>query len=235
MHSISRRQQGRSGSDPAVRSILAALVAGRSSTVGSDARPSSRVKPRTRRDSFVGARLCGRKRGPSCPSLPRGDFNVWLNRETKRRPRSRPASGSGRPDLERLDAAARCCRSSRSAADQWECRLLSDPGPTLVIEYAPQRGTNHIHTIIRDPPAGQGLKRDRHGARRVKARTSGATSARHNRDAGPFALNNAADDHNSTVLWTAKLKQVEVENNPPPYQSCDQSTVLSEVGHPFLR
>jgi hypothetical protein len=24
-------------------------------------------------------------------------------------------------------------------------------GPTLVIEYAPQRGTNHIHTIIRDP------------------------------------------------------------------------------------
>jgi hypothetical protein len=24
-------------------------------------------------------------------------------------------------------------------------------GPTLVIEYAPQKGTNHIHTIIRDP------------------------------------------------------------------------------------
>jgi Protein of unknown function (DUF3500) len=24
-------------------------------------------------------------------------------------------------------------------------------GPTLLIEYAPQRGTNHIHTIIRDP------------------------------------------------------------------------------------
>ena len=24
-------------------------------------------------------------------------------------------------------------------------------GPTLVIEYAPQRGTNHIHTVIRDP------------------------------------------------------------------------------------
>ena len=24
-------------------------------------------------------------------------------------------------------------------------------GPTLVIEYAPQRGINHIHTIIRDP------------------------------------------------------------------------------------
>ena len=24
-------------------------------------------------------------------------------------------------------------------------------GPTLLIEYAPQRGTKHIHTIIRDP------------------------------------------------------------------------------------
>ena len=24
-------------------------------------------------------------------------------------------------------------------------------GPTLLIEYAPQGGTNHIHTIIRDP------------------------------------------------------------------------------------
>ena len=28
---------------------------------------------------------------------------------------------------------------------------IESKGPTLVIEYAPQRGTNHIHTIIRDP------------------------------------------------------------------------------------
>jgi hypothetical protein len=24
-------------------------------------------------------------------------------------------------------------------------------GPTVVIEYAPQGGTSHIHTVIRDP------------------------------------------------------------------------------------
>ena len=31
-------------------------------------------------------------------------------------------------------------------------------GPTLVIEYAPQGGTNHIHTIIRDPSNDYGLE-----------------------------------------------------------------------------
>jgi hypothetical protein len=31
-------------------------------------------------------------------------------------------------------------------------------GPTLVIEYAPQGGTNHIHTIIRDPSNDYGQK-----------------------------------------------------------------------------
>jgi hypothetical protein len=31
-------------------------------------------------------------------------------------------------------------------------------GPTLVIEYAPQGGTNHIHTIIRDPSNDYGKK-----------------------------------------------------------------------------
>ena len=31
-------------------------------------------------------------------------------------------------------------------------------GPTLVIEYAPQGGTNHIHTVIRDPSNDYGKK-----------------------------------------------------------------------------
>jgi hypothetical protein len=31
-------------------------------------------------------------------------------------------------------------------------------GPTLVIEYAPQGGTNHIHTVIRDPTNDYGQK-----------------------------------------------------------------------------
>jgi hypothetical protein len=31
-------------------------------------------------------------------------------------------------------------------------------GPTLVIEYAPQGGTDHIHTIIRDPTNDYGVK-----------------------------------------------------------------------------
>ena len=31
-------------------------------------------------------------------------------------------------------------------------------GPTLVIEYAPQRGIHHIHTIIRDPSNDYGPK-----------------------------------------------------------------------------
>jgi len=31
-------------------------------------------------------------------------------------------------------------------------------GPTLVIEYAPQGGTNHIHTVIRDPANDYGEK-----------------------------------------------------------------------------
>jgi len=29
-------------------------------------------------------------------------------------------------------------------------------GPTLLIEYAPQGGTNHIHTIIRNPGSDYG-------------------------------------------------------------------------------
>ena len=29
-------------------------------------------------------------------------------------------------------------------------------GPTLLSEYAPQGGTNHIHTIIRDPSNDHG-------------------------------------------------------------------------------
>ena len=31
-------------------------------------------------------------------------------------------------------------------------------GPTVVIEYAPQGGTDHIHTIYRDPTTDYGAK-----------------------------------------------------------------------------
>ena len=34
-------------------------------------------------------------------------------------------------------------------------------GPTLLIEYAPQGGTNHIHTIIRDPSNDYGKELNR--------------------------------------------------------------------------
>jgi hypothetical protein len=30
-------------------------------------------------------------------------------------------------------------------------------GPTVVIEYAPQRGTGHIHTVIRNPNDDYGV------------------------------------------------------------------------------
>jgi hypothetical protein len=31
-------------------------------------------------------------------------------------------------------------------------------GPTLVIEYAPQRGVDHVHTIYRDPTNDYGAR-----------------------------------------------------------------------------
>ena len=58
-------------------------------------------------------------------------------------------------------------------------------GPTLVIEYAPQGGVDHIHTIYRDPTNDYGAKirREIAGSPRSRSSSSPAASASaHRRD-----------------------------------------------------